>query len=107
MPKILTDAERKAKEENKNDLITRADSLVATAKAETRELIDDEKQELAEIRDDVRKIKELLKLDDDYREMLEMEEKPDNEPKEDDMADKDRACGAEQEKRALEERAVA
>lgn len=107
MPKILTDAERKAKEENKNDLITRADSLVATAKAETRELTDDEKQELAEIRDDVRKIKELLKLDDDYREMLEMEEKPDNEPKEDDMADKDRACGAEQEKRALEERAVA
>jgi len=107
MPKILTDAERKAKEEKNNDLITRADSIVAGAKAENRELTDDEKQELAEIRDDVRKIKDFLKLDDDYREMLEMEQKPDNEPKEDDMADKDRACGAEQEKRSLEERAIA
>ena len=107
MPKILTDAERKAKEEKNNDLITRADSIVAGAKAENRELTDDEKQELAEIRDDVRKIKDFLKLDDDYREMLEMEKKPDDEPKEDDMADKDRACGAEQEKRALEERAIA
>lgn len=106
MPKILSDAERKAKEEKNNELITRAESVIAGAKAENRELTDDEKQELAEIRDDVRKIKEFLKLDDDYREMLEMEKKPDNEPKEDEMED-NRACGAEQEKRALEQRAQA
>ena len=37
MSKFLTDAERKAKEEKRNDLITRAESVVNTAKAEKRE----------------------------------------------------------------------
>lgn len=49
-------------QEKKNDLITRADEIVNTAKSETRELTDAEAQELAEIRDDVRKIKEQLGL---------------------------------------------
>ena len=104
MSKLISDAERKAKEEKRNDLITRAEALVNTAKAEKRELTDDEMQELAEIRDDVRKIKEFLKMDDDFREMPEAEEKPDAEPKEEeaDMADENRACG-EQEKRAIEQ----
>ena len=82
-------------EEKKNDLITRAEEVLNTAKAEKRELTDAEAQELAEIKDDVRRIKETLKLDDDFREMLDSEKKPDEEPKED-----ERACG-DKEKREL------
>ena len=106
MSKLLTDAERKAKEEKRNDLITRAESIVATAKTEKRELTDDEMQEIAEIRDDVRKIKEFLKMDDDFREMPEAEEKPDAEPKEETdvkVEEEARECG-DSKKRALEER---
>ena len=103
MSKFLSDAERKAKEEKRNDLITRAEAVVNTAKAEKRELTDDEMQELAEIRDDVRKIKEFLKLDDDFREVQDAEKKADPEPKEDvnvDVKTEDREC---KEKRAIEE----
>ena len=96
MSKLLTDVERKAKEEKKNDLITRAEEVVSTAKAEKRELTDDEMQELAEIRDDVKKIKEALGLDDDFRELGDAEKKPDDEPVE------DRACD-EEEKRSMNE----
>lgn len=104
MSRLITDAERKAKEEKKNDLITRAESLVATAEAEKRELTDDEMQEIAEIRDDVRKIKEFLKMDDDFREMTDAEKKVDAEPKEgaEVAEEKGRAC-EEQEKRAIED----
>ena len=100
----LTDAERKAKEEKKNDLITRAEELVENAKAETRELTEDEAMEIAEIRDDVKKIKAALKLDDDMRELKEMDKKPDDEPKEevDVTMEENRACGKE-EKRSVEE----
>lgn len=55
----------KEMEEKKNDLITRAEELVNKVKAEKRELTPDEAQELAEIRDDVKKIKETLGLMDD------------------------------------------
>jgi len=48
--------------EKKNDLITRAEEVLNKVKAEKRELTPDEAQELAEIRDDVRKIKETLEL---------------------------------------------
>ena len=48
----------KVLEERKNDLITRAEEVLNTAKAEKRELTDAEAQELAEIKDDVRRIKE-------------------------------------------------
>ena len=92
-------------EEKKNDLITRAEEVLTTAKAEKRELTDAEAQELAEIKDDVRRIKETLKLDDDFREMLDAEKKPDNEPKEETnviVDEKDRAC-KEQEQRAIDE----
>ncbi len=102
MSKIFSDAERKGKEERKNDLITKAESIVASAKKEERELTPDEMQELAEIRDDVRKIKEALGLDDDFREMAETTEKVDAEPKEGaEMTDAERAC---EEKRSLEQR---
>lgn len=92
-------------EERKNDLITRAEEVLNTAKAEKRELTDAEAQELAEIKDDVRRIKETLKLDDDFREMLDSEKKPDAEPKEETdvtVKEEDREC-KEQEKRALAE----
>lgn len=47
-------------EEKKNDLIERATVIVNGAESEKRELTEDEAQELAEIRDDVKKIKEEL-----------------------------------------------
>ena len=69
--------------EKKNDLITRAEAVLNKAKEEKRELTDAEAQELAEIRDDIRRIKETLKMDDDFREMKDMEKKLDGEePKE-------------------------
>ena len=66
--------------EKRNDLITRAEDVLNVAKAEKRELTEDEAAELAEIRDNVRKIIETLKLDEDFREM----EKEEMEVKEDD-----------------------
>ena len=39
--------------EKKNDLITRAEEVLNNAKAQTRELTEDEAMELAEIRDNV------------------------------------------------------
>ena len=86
--------------EKKNDLITRAEQILETAKAETRELTDDEAQELAEIRDDVKKIKEKLGIEDDMREMLDAEAKDDNVPT--DESEENRAC--EEEKRSMETR---
>ena len=95
----------KVLEEKKNDLITRAEELYK--EAQTRELTDDEAQELAEIRDDVKKIKEALGLEDEMREILESEAeaKKDNVPTEEENMNTERAC--EEEKRALEQRAVA
>ena len=68
--------------EKKNDLITRAETVLNTAKSEKRELTDDEAAELAEIRDNVRKIVATLKLDDDFAEIDKMEVKKDETPKE-------------------------
>jgi len=92
-------------EEKKNDLITRAEQVLNKAKEEKRELTDAEAQELAEIKDDVRRIKETLKLDDDFREVMDAEKKADPEPKEDvnvDVKTEDRDC-KDAEKRAIEE----
>lgn len=55
--------------EQKNDLITRAEEIVSKAEVETRELTEAEAAELAEIRDDVRKIKEQLGLVKEVKEM--------------------------------------
>lgn len=93
-------------EEKKNDLITRAEAVLNTAKAEKRELTDAEAQELAEIKDDVRRIKETLQMDDDFREMKDGEKKQDGEPQEETevtVDEKARAGCKEQEKRALDE----
>ena len=51
--------------ERKNERITRAEEILKGAEAEKRELTDDEAAELAEIRDDVRKIKAALKINDE------------------------------------------
>ena len=82
--------------EKKNDLITRAEAIVQTAKDEVRELTDDEAKELAEIKDDDKAIKKKL-LASDVEEMADdKEKKEDDEPKEE---EKDTA---EEEKRAFE-----
>lgn len=91
---MLTNVERKEKIEKQNELLTRADEMVNTAKAEERELTDDEMQELAEIRDDVKKIKEFLAIDDDLRD-IDSKKKEDNVPEED--------MNMNEEKRALTE----
>ena len=74
---------RKELLEKKNDLLTRADAVLDKCKEEKRELTEDEAAELAEIRDNVRKIIETLKLDDDFRAMEETTEKlaPEDEAK--------------------------
>ena len=82
-------------EEKKNDLITRAEEVLNTAKAETRELTDAEAQELAEIRDNVRRIIETLKIKGEFDKMENKEIK--EEPKVEVELDRE-----EQETRAFE-----
>ena len=55
----------KAQIERKNDLITRAESLVNAAESEKRELTEAEAAELAEIRDDIQRIKKYLDIVED------------------------------------------
>ena len=55
--------------EKKNDLIVRAEEMLKKAETEKRELTEDEAAELAEIRDNVRRIKETLKIKDDVDDM--------------------------------------
>lgn len=74
---------RKELEEKKNDLITRAEQSVNKAKEEKRELTDDEMAELAEIRDNVRKIVDQMKLDDDLNDMEDKKPKPEPKPADD------------------------
>lgn len=80
--------------EKQNDLLTRAEEVLNKAKEEKRELTDDEAQELAEIRDDIRKIKATLGLDDDFRELA----KDKKEVKENACKTKKRSEEVEQEK---------
>lgn len=83
--------------EKKNDLVTRAEAILSDAEVNTRELTDDEAQELAEIRDDVRKIKEALKIADEIKE--EKEELKEEESEE----MRENACNTEEnERRAFE-----
>lgn len=91
--------------EKKNDLVTRAEEKLNKAKEEKRELTDDEMAELAEIRDNVRKIVETLKLDDDFKKLDadKMEKKDDNTPTEDTAGKEDKPVDEEQQKRAMED----
>lgn len=91
--------------EKKNDLITRAEEVLETAKTEQRELTEAEAAELAEIRDNVRRIIDTLKLDDDFR-ALGREKKHDHTPNEEEktvtVEEKTKEI-EEQETRAFEE----
>ena len=62
--------------EKKNDLITRAEEVLNKAKIEKRELTDAEAQELAEIRDNVRRIVKTLGIKEDFDKME--DRKPDD-----------------------------
>ena len=84
--------------EKKNDLITRAEEVLNTAKAETRELTDAEAQELAEIRDNVRRIMKTLELKGEFDKMEGSALEKEGLPK-----DETRKCGDKNETRALEE----
>ena len=64
-------------EEKRNDLITRAEEVLNNAKIENRELTDAEAQELAEIRDNVRRIIKTLEIKGDIEKMDEKEVKQD------------------------------
>lgn len=91
--------------EKKNELLTRAEEKLNKAKEEKRELTDDEMAELAEIRDNVRKIVETMKLDDDFEKLDadKMEKKDDNTPTEDTAGKEDKPVDEEQQKRAMED----
>lgn len=92
--------------EKKNALITRAEEILNKAKAEKRELTEEEANELTKLRDDVRRIKTTLGLDEDFRELGKpMEKKNDETPTEGDAGtspeEQARAVG-EQEAKAFE-----
>ena len=95
--------------EKKNDLVTRAEETLNKAKAENRELTDAEMAELAEIRDNVRKIVKALDLDDFFdREGRNNGKKPETQNMEkgsEEMSEDTRAkCGQEvKETRAFED----
>ena len=88
--------------EKKNDLITRAESLLADAETNKRELTDDEAQELAEIRDDVRKIKEALKIADELKDDKEELKEEGAEDMKESQEIKENACNEENERRAFD-----
>jgi HK97 family phage major capsid protein len=88
--------------EKKNDLITRAEEILNDAETNKRELTDDEAQELAEIRDDVRKIKEALKIQDELKEEKQELKEEAAEDKAEAQAMKEAACKEEADRRAFE-----
>ena len=86
----------KAQIEKKNDLIKKAESIINLAETEKRELTDAEAQEIAEIRDDVKRIKDMLEAMaeiDDARACGagKMEKKADNDLEECETKPKDEA----------------
>ena len=88
--------------EKKNELITRAEAILNDAETNKRELTDDEAQELAEIRDDVRKIKEALKIHDEIKEEKQELKEEAAEDKTEAQALKEAACKEEADRRAFE-----
>lgn len=88
--------------EKKNDLITRAEAILNDAETNKRELTDAEAQELAEIRDDVRKIKEALKIHDEIKEEKQELKEEAAEDKAEAQALKEAACKEEADRRAFE-----
>ena len=62
-------------DEKRNDLITRAEEVLNTAKTEERELTAEEVKELEDIKDSVHRIKETLRCEEDFK-GLEKKEEP-------------------------------
>ena len=95
---------RKGLVERQNDLITRAEQLVNTAESEKRELTEDEAAELAEIRDDIQRIKKYLDIQDDIDDTRPSKEVKGEETEAHNVIDGEdaRACGDKNE-RAIED----
>lgn len=88
--------------EKKNDLITRAEEILNDAETNKRELTDDEAQELAEIRDDVRKIKAALEIHDEIKDEKKELKEEGTEAMEEEKKLNEAACKEEAERRAFE-----
>lgn len=99
----------KAQIERKNDLITRAESLVNTAESEKRELTEAEAAELAEIRDDIQRIKKYLEIVDDIDDARPSKDVEGDKKEAHDVIDGEdkRACGDEKARELAETRAFA
>lgn len=84
--------------ELKNDKISKAEKILADAEVNKRELTEDEAEELAEIRDDVKRIKEALKIGD------ELDDSKDKQPKKEPTTDggEPKPTQQEQDTRAFE-----
>ncbi len=80
--------------EKKNDLITRAEEVLNKAKEEKRELTEDEAEELAEIRDNVRRIMKTLELKGEFDKMEGQEIEKESLPK-DEVENEERALNEE------------
>lgn len=98
---------RKAQSEKMNDLITRAESLVNTAESEKRELTEAEAAELAEIRDDIQRIKKYLDIVDEIDDARPGKEVGGEIKEAHDVIDGEdkRACGDDKARAIQEERA--
>lgn len=101
MPKIFHTRSLSYKNlvELKNDKINQAEKILADAEVNKRELTEDEAAELAEIRDDVKRIKEALKISDELDDSKEKQQK--QEPTPDGGGDK-QPTQEQQERRAFE-----
>ena len=86
--------------EKKNDLIIRAEEVLNKAKEEKRELTEAEAEELAEIRDNVRRIMKTLELKGEFDKMEGQEVEKEALPK-----DEERKCGDNEERALAEEKA--
>lgn len=101
MPKIYHTRSMNLKNliELKNDKIDQAEKILADAEVNKRELTPDEAAELAEIRDDVKRIKDALKISD------ELDDSKDKQPKKEPMpagGDDKQPTQAQQDTRAFE-----
>lgn len=99
MPKIFHTRSLSYKNlvELKNDKITKAEKILADAEVNKRELTEDEAAELAEIREDVKRIKDALKIGD------ELDDSKDKQPKQEPApADSNQPTQQEQDTRAFE-----
>lgn len=98
---------RKGLTEKQNDLITRAEALVNTAESEKRELTPDEAAELAEIRDDIQRIKKYLDIVDDIDDARPSKDVKDEAKEAHDVIDGEdaRACEDEKARETQETRA--